>query len=107
MTDKYELIVNLEHELTYPLAADLWGSPSWQCVRANKLKMMGQRSVESYLHRPKEELYDLDKEAKDTARELGMTLHRASCVNDHPEFVAMVGELLLARLGAERGATRA
>jgi ferrochelatase len=54
-----------------------------------------------------EVLFDLDKEAKDTARELGMTLHRASCVNDHPEFVAMVGELLLARLGAERGATRA
>jgi ferrochelatase len=47
-----------------------------------------------------EVLYDLDHEAKDTARELGMTLHRASCVNDHPEFVAMLGELILARLGS-------
>ena len=54
-----------------------------------------------------EVLFDLDQEAQATARALGMTLHRASCVNDHPEFVAMVGELLLARLGAERGATRA
>ena len=47
-----------------------------------------------------EVLYDLDHEATDTARELGMTLHRASCVNDHPEFVAMLGELILARLGS-------
>lgn len=54
-----------------------------------------------------EVLYDLDHEAKDTAQELGMTLHRAPCVNDHPEFVAMLGELLLARLEAERGATSA
>jgi N-sulfoglucosamine sulfohydrolase len=37
----------------------LWGSPSWQYIRTNKLKMMGERPVASYLHRPKEELYDL------------------------------------------------
>lgn len=54
-----------------------------------------------------EVLFDLDREAKGTARELGMTFHRASCVNDHPEFIAMLGELLLARLEAERGASRA
>jgi ferrochelatase len=54
-----------------------------------------------------EVLYDLDHEAKDTARELGLTMHRAPCVNDHPEFVAMLGELLLARLTAERDASRA
>jgi N-sulfoglucosamine sulfohydrolase len=59
VTDRYKLIVNLEHELTYPFASDLWGSPSWQYVRTHKLKMMGTRSVESYLHRPLEELYDL------------------------------------------------
>ena len=47
-----------------------------------------------------EVLYDLDVEARQTAAELGVTLHRASCVNDHPEFVAMLGELLLARLEA-------
>ena len=37
-------------------------------------------------------LYDLDVEAKATAQELGLTLHRARCVNDHPEFVAMLAE---------------
>jgi N-sulfoglucosamine sulfohydrolase len=59
VTPKYKLIVNLDHEKAFPFASDLWGSPSWQSVRTSKLKMMGQRSVESYLHRPKEELYDL------------------------------------------------
>lgn len=59
VTEKYKLIVNLDHQKAYPFASDLWGSPSWQYIRTNKLKMMGERSVEAYLQRPKEELYDL------------------------------------------------
>ena len=39
-----------------------------------------------------EVLYDLDVEARATAQELGLTLQRARCVNDHPEFVAMLAE---------------
>jgi len=39
-----------------------------------------------------EVLYDLDVEARATAKELGLVLHRARCVNDHPEFVAMLAE---------------
>jgi N-sulfoglucosamine sulfohydrolase len=65
VTDKFKLIVNLEPELTYPFASDLWGSPSWQYVRTHKLKMMGERSVESYLHRPREELYDLTSDPRE------------------------------------------
>jgi len=45
-----------------------------------------------------EVLYDLDVEARATAQEIGMTLHRAACVNDHPEFVTMVAEAVEARL---------
>jgi len=48
-----------------------------------------------------EVLYDLDHEAKATAAEAGLVLHRARCVNDHPEFIAMLGELLAARLRAD------
>jgi len=59
VTQKYKLIANLDHEKAYPFASDLWGSPSWQHIRTNKLKMMGERSVAAYMHRPKEELYDL------------------------------------------------
>lgn len=59
ITRKYKLIVNLDHKKEYPFASDLWASPSWQHVRINKLKMMGARSVASFLQRPREELYDL------------------------------------------------
>ena len=45
-----------------------------------------------------EVLFDLDREAKDTAAEIGLTLLRARCVNDHPEFTTMISELLAARL---------
>jgi N-sulfoglucosamine sulfohydrolase len=59
-TPRHKYIVNLAHQLECPLASDLWGSPSWQGIRKRGDKMMGQRSVADFLHRPKEELYDLD-----------------------------------------------
>ena len=42
-----------------------------------------------------EVLYDLDHAARDTAAGVGLTLHRAPCVNDHPEFIALLGERIL------------
>ena len=47
-----------------------------------------------------EVLFDLDREAKETAEEIGLVLHRARCVNDHPEFTTMIGELLAEKLAA-------
>lgn len=61
-TRTHKLIVNLDHQKAFPFASDLWGSPSWQSVRAGGLKMLGQRSVSDYLYRPKEELFDLIKD---------------------------------------------
>ena len=43
-----------------------------------------------------EVLFDLDIEARQTADELGLRYHRAGCVNDHPEFLALLGEEVLA-----------
>jgi ferrochelatase len=43
-----------------------------------------------------EVLYDLDVEARALARERGLTLHRAAAVNDHPEFVGMLADLVAA-----------
>src|SRR5262249_60186436 len=48
-----------------------------------------------------EVLYDLDVEARRVADAAGLALHRAAAVNDHPEFVAMLADLV--RAGA-RGA---
>ncbi|HKQ64618.1 MAG TPA: ferrochelatase [Methylomirabilota bacterium] len=43
-----------------------------------------------------EVLYDLDVEARRVAVDAGLELHRAAAVNDHPEFVAMLTELVRA-----------
>jgi N-sulfoglucosamine sulfohydrolase len=58
-TRDYKLIVNLAHPLEYPHASDLWASPTWQGILKRGDKLMGSREVKAYLHRPKEELYDL------------------------------------------------
>jgi ferrochelatase len=39
-------------------------------------------------------LYDLDVEARALARERGLAMHRAAAVNDHPEFIAMLADLV-------------
>jgi ferrochelatase len=41
-----------------------------------------------------EVLYDLDTEARTLAAGHGLALHRAAAVNDHPEFVAMLADLV-------------
>ena len=47
-----------------------------------------------------EVLYDLDIEARRTAAGAGLELHRAAAVNDHPEFVAMLADLVRSAHGA-------
>jgi N-sulfoglucosamine sulfohydrolase len=58
-TRQFKYIQNLAHPLEYPFASDLWGSDMWQGVLKRGDRMMGQRAVKAFLHRPKEELYDL------------------------------------------------
>ena len=43
-----------------------------------------------------EVLYDLDVEARQRARELGMEFYRAPAVNDHPSFIDMLAEIVSA-----------
>jgi ferrochelatase len=43
-----------------------------------------------------EVLYDLDVEARWIAAEHGVTLHRAPAVNAHPDFIAMLADLVRA-----------
>lgn len=51
-----------------------------------------------------EVIYDLDTEARETARRLGLGFARAATAGTDPRFVAMVGDLLLERAAAERRA---
>ena len=58
-TRTHKLIVNLGYELKYPHPSDLWASPTWQGILSRKDTMMGAKSVQAFLKRPKVELYDL------------------------------------------------
>jgi ferrochelatase len=49
-----------------------------------------------------EVLYDLDVEAAATARAAGLTLHRATAVNDHPRFIAVLADLVQRHLEVSR-----
>jgi len=49
-----------------------------------------------------EVLYDLDVEARRVAAAAGLSLHRATTVNDHPEFIAMLAELVRGVHGSAR-----
>jgi ferrochelatase len=53
-----------------------------------------------------EVLYDLDQEAADACRKLGIQMVRAATVGVHPEFVSMVVDLIEERLstGTDRPA---
>lgn len=44
-------------------------------------------------------LYDLDVEARGVAQKLGLALHRAQAVNDHPAFIAMLADLVRSHVG--------
>lgn len=59
---KYKLIWNVVHQLSYPFAADLLRSETWQAVVRNDMDVYGKRTVDAYLHRPEFELYDLEND---------------------------------------------
>ncbi len=50
-----------------------------------------------------EVIFDLDTEAMATAKELGMEFERVDTPGTHPDFVAMVRNLVLERAAVERG----
>lgn len=61
-TRRYKYILNLAHPLPFPFASDLYASATWQAVLQRGVKEYGRRKVEAYLHRPRHELYDLEKD---------------------------------------------
>ena len=53
-----------------------------------------------------EVMFDLDTEAQDLCKELGINMERAGTVGTHPEFISMIRELILERTaGAEKRAS--
>ena len=66
-TRKYKYHRNLRPELQFPFAADLYVSYTWEGVRNSaggdiEKILLGHRPLKSYLKRPAEELYDIEKD---------------------------------------------
>jgi N-sulfoglucosamine sulfohydrolase len=74
-TRTHKYILNLAHELPFPSAQDLYESPTWQGVLQRGDKMVGQRTVEQFLHRPREELYDLGNDPNELKNVAGDAKH--------------------------------
>ncbi|BDS06312.1 heparan N-sulfatase [Oceaniferula spumae] len=59
---RYKLIWNIASPLPYPFASDLWAASTWQAqYQKGEGATFGNRSIESYIRRPKFELYDIEK----------------------------------------------
>src|SRR5690606_11497337 len=59
-TPRYKYHRNVAWKLDFPISGDLYGSLSWEGMRNRAPVMIGERSLESYIRRPAEELYDLE-----------------------------------------------
>lgn len=59
---RYKFIWNIAWKLDYSFASDLWLSAPWQAALRNADSHFGARSIDAYLHRPRFELYDLQKD---------------------------------------------
>jgi N-sulfoglucosamine sulfohydrolase len=79
-TRRHKLILNLAHHLDYPFASDLFASATWQGILQRK-GSLGQRSTDSYLRRPREELFDLDTDPNELKNVAGDP-HHAAVLNE-------------------------
>jgi N-sulfoglucosamine sulfohydrolase len=59
-TPRYSYFLNLEPCLAVPVASDVQLSPSWKAIISTPGAKLGERTLESFTHRPSEELYDLN-----------------------------------------------
>jgi len=101
-TQRFRYILNLFPELEFPFATDLFVSKTWQGILQRKLEAMGKRSTHAYLYRPREELYDIERdpaeslnlaadgqyaevlrELRDKLRQMRTTTDDPWLINDH------------------------
>jgi N-sulfoglucosamine sulfohydrolase len=75
-TRRYKLIHNIASELTFPSALDLFKSPTWISANEGSGQKLGRRSIQQYLHRPKFELYDLERDPEEVSNLADDTSHQ-------------------------------
>jgi N-sulfoglucosamine sulfohydrolase len=65
---RYKYHRNIAWRLDFPMAADLYGSLTWDDIRdmdKNSDMLIGSRPLKDYFFRPAEELYDLDNDPQE------------------------------------------
>jgi N-sulfoglucosamine sulfohydrolase len=75
-TREYKYIVNLAAPLEFPIAGDIASSPTWQAIAARPGIGLGVRTLQAFLHRPPEELYDLRKDPSEVRNLAADPAHR-------------------------------
>ena len=64
---EYKLIWNIAHHQPYPFASDLWAAATWQAqYEKGPDAKYGSRTVDSYIHRPRFELFHISKDPNET-----------------------------------------
>jgi N-sulfoglucosamine sulfohydrolase len=81
-TRKHKYLRNLACKLDYPIAEDLYGSPTWQGILRRGDKKVGERDLDHFVHRPAEELYDLEADP-----------HELKNVAAAPRYAEVLGDL--------------
>src|SRR5688572_15275845 len=76
-TREYKYIVNLAASLEFPIAGDIASSQTWKAIVARPSAGLGTRSLQAFLHRPPEELYNLQKDPAEVTNLAGDPTHRA------------------------------
>jgi len=76
-TRDYKYIVNLAAPLEFPIAGDIASSPSWRVIAERPEVGLGTRTLQAFLHRPPEELYDLRKDPAEVHNLATDPAHRA------------------------------
>ncbi|MFO0944270.1 MAG: ferrochelatase [Pirellulales bacterium] len=119
MSDNCNYVVQLKESAR--LIAEQLGNPSWELVyqsrsgpptqpwlepdigdRIRELAASGTKAIVvaplGFVSDHMEVLFDLDTEAHDICKELGVVYSRAAAAGTHPEFIAMLVDLILERL---------